>query len=586
MNTFRNTALCVVVIAIVGCDQGQPKSTVVSNNTPASEPSPVTPPSDELSTPAPQLTPTVETNNPAPSTIDNPPPEVSHLPDLETLPSDTKLIQLEFGKMGEWPPGVVRTVAQQGLGPAQTFLAERYRDGDGVPQDYAEAYAWFSVAAKNGDEMAIQARDEVKTKIDPKLLGQAESRAAEYMKRFGKGGLAPAGIKPDATLPDLVKLPELNLPANSSANSPPKIQSSVGEKKAVHDQPSRPAKDAFDSMMEKMKRASAVDEETPQGQNNLADKLNSNIVQLQSQGGTARNEIEKLRVAAAKWRKNSAMQGYLPAMTFMFAHQRELGRKEILMWQLVKLHGDMLVKRVRGASTDPHPRVYSTIGMNARSLDPSEVSEAVQEAESQIDRFTKEGYLPTATRKLYGDTDLQLWKDIKNNCIKHGNLPEDTIDSFAVSDSEQTEETGSTSALAITAAMPVSPSGHIVSQKIEFGLLVTNISKETIPVPEKDFGSSKRNVVGTIQCWIERLGPATEIPAISKRTGRRGNHYAAGGLPLVCRKAALGPGDHEIELRKLDTTGYPSGQYHYHIELRPQDSSLPPATAIVEFSIK
>ena len=585
MNTFRNTALCVVVIAIVGCDQGQPKSTVVSKNTPASEPDPVTPPSDELSTPAPQLTPKVETNNPAPPTIDNPPPEVSNLPDLETLPSDTirmqlgDTIRLNLTKLGECPPGSLRQFAQQGLEPAQTFLAERYRDGDGVPQDYAEAYAWFSVAAKNGDEMAIQARDEVKTKIDPKLLGQAESRAADYMKRFGR-------IKSGSTLPDLGKLPELNIPANSSANSLPKIQSSVAEKKAVLDQPARPAKDAFDSMMEKMKRASAVDEETPQGQYNLASKLISDIVQLQSQGITDQKEIEKLRVAAAKWRKNSALQGYLPTMTFMAAHQRELGRKEILMWQLVKLHGDMLVKRVRGASTDPHPRVYSTIGMHARSLDPSEVSEALQEAESQIDRFTKEGYLFTATRKLYGDTDLQLWKDIKSNCIKHGNLPEDTIASFAVSDSEQTGEAGSTSALTITATIPVSPNGYVGSEKIDIGLLVTNISEEAIPIPEKDFGSSKRNVLGSIQCWIERLGPATEIPSFSKRIARRGNHYAAGGGSMVCRKAVLVPDDNEIGIRKLDTTGYPSGQYRYHIELRPQDSSLPPASAVVEFSIK
>lgn len=491
-------------------------------------------------------------------------------------------VQQDYAEAFIWD----RRAAEQGLETAQRVVGHAYRVGSGVQQDSVEAFAWFSVVVNSGDDGAIQAKDQIKATIDPKLLGKAESLAAEYIKRFGRDRSIPVGGKSDPTLPDLGKLPELNIPANSSANSLPKIQSSVAEKKAVLDQPARPAKDAFDSMMEKMKRASAVDEETPQGQYNLASKLISDIVQLQSQGITDRKEIEKLRVAAAKWRKNSALQGYLPAMTFMVAHQRELGRKEILMWQLVKLHGDMLVKRVRGASTDPHPRVYSTIGMHARSLDPSEVSEAVQEAENQIDRFTTEGYLPSATRKLYGDTDLQLWKGIKSNCIKHGNLPEDTIASFAVSDSEQTDETGSTSALAITATMPVSPSGHIVSQKIEFGLLVTNISKETIPVPEKDFGSSKRNVLGTIQCWIERLGPATEITAISKRTARRGNHYAAGGLPIVCRKAALGPGDNEIEIRKLDTTGYPSGQYHYHIELRPQDSSLPPATAIVEFSIK
>ena len=132
----------------------------------------------------------------------------------------------------------------------------------------------------------------------------------------------------------------------------------------------------------------------------------------------------------------------------------------------------------------------------------------------------------------------------------------------------------------------MSPNVYVGSEKIDIGLLVTNISEEAIPIPEKDFGSSKRNVLGSIQCWIERLGPATEIPAISKRMGRRGNHYAAGGGSMVCRKAVLVPDDNEIGIRKLDTTGYPSGQYRYHIELRPQDSSLPPASAVVDFSIK
>ncbi|MDB4394283.1 sel1 repeat family protein, partial [Rhodopirellula sp.] len=204
-------------------------------------------------------------------------------------------VQQDYAEAFIWD----RRAAEQDIATAQRVVGHAYRVGSGVQQDSVEAFAWFSVAANSGDEGAIQTRDQIKTMIDPKLLGQAESLAAEYIQRFGRGKLAHVGNK------SLPALPDFNLPANSSADSVPEKQPSVGEKNAVHDQPSRPAKDAFDSMMEKMKRASAVDEETPQGQNNLANKLNGDIVRLQSQGGTARNEIEKLKVAAAKWREKS-----------------------------------------------------------------------------------------------------------------------------------------------------------------------------------------------------------------------------------------------------------------------------------------
>lgn len=364
MNTFRSTALCVVVIAIVGCDQGQPKSTVVSNNTPASEPSPFTPHSDELSTPAPQLTPTAEPNNPALSTIDNPPSEVSHLPDLEPFFLDTNGINFTLLKKNNWrefPPELLRRFAQQGLGHAQTFLAERYRDGDGVPQDYAEAYAWFSVAAKSGDEMAIQARDEVKTKIDPKLLGQAESRAAEYIKRFN------------------------------------------------------------------------------------------------------------------------------------------------------------------------HPTIILKNNVKPPSSD---------------DMLPELPYLPT--------------------------FPDSSSVDFP---------------LTIKVVSPASSSEHTAGEKIEFTFAITNDSEEDYLISEIDFGKAKAHSVGTIQRWVERLGPVQEIPVIPAITAKYKHLYAAGGNTMISRKSVLKPGENEsVKSSKLDTTGYPSGQYRYHIVLSTEFK--PMATTAVDFSIK
>ena len=47
--------------------------------------------------------------------------------------------------------------ATQGYAYAQLFLAEKYRDGKGVPQDFAEAVKWFRKAADQGQANAQQA---------------------------------------------------------------------------------------------------------------------------------------------------------------------------------------------------------------------------------------------------------------------------------------------------------------------------------------------------------------------------------------------------------------------------------------------
>jgi uncharacterized protein len=44
--------------------------------------------------------------------------------------------------------------AAQGNAEAQSNLGIRYANGQGVPQDYAEAHKWFSLAAAQGDARA------------------------------------------------------------------------------------------------------------------------------------------------------------------------------------------------------------------------------------------------------------------------------------------------------------------------------------------------------------------------------------------------------------------------------------------------
>jgi len=47
--------------------------------------------------------------------------------------------------------------AEQGNADAQFMLAEYYKDGIGIKQDYKKAAEWYSKAAEQGDEMAKNA---------------------------------------------------------------------------------------------------------------------------------------------------------------------------------------------------------------------------------------------------------------------------------------------------------------------------------------------------------------------------------------------------------------------------------------------
>ena len=56
--------------------------------------------------------------------------------------------------------------------------------GESVPQDYVEAYAWYSVAATNGDEVAKEGLPLVKAELTREQLTAAQRRAAELYKQI------------------------------------------------------------------------------------------------------------------------------------------------------------------------------------------------------------------------------------------------------------------------------------------------------------------------------------------------------------------------------------------------------------------
>ena len=58
-----------------------------------------------------------------------------------------------------------RKAAEQGNAHAQTSLGVMYTNGEGVPRDLVRAYAWYGLAAAQGEENAQEYRDRVEGEL-------------------------------------------------------------------------------------------------------------------------------------------------------------------------------------------------------------------------------------------------------------------------------------------------------------------------------------------------------------------------------------------------------------------------------------
>ena len=70
-----------------------------------------------------------------------------------------------------------RRAAEQGYESAQFMLGFMYLEGQGVAQDYQEAYIWASLAAVYGHTTAVEARDKAAEKLSPSELSEAQQEA-------------------------------------------------------------------------------------------------------------------------------------------------------------------------------------------------------------------------------------------------------------------------------------------------------------------------------------------------------------------------------------------------------------------------
>ena len=84
-----------------------------------------------------------------------------------------------------------RKATDQGRDDAQFNLACMYESGQGVPQDYAEAHMWLNLAASrsSGDNQKKFAdkRESIAEKMTSQQIAEAQRRAREWKPKSGKG---------------------------------------------------------------------------------------------------------------------------------------------------------------------------------------------------------------------------------------------------------------------------------------------------------------------------------------------------------------------------------------------------------------
>ena len=65
-------------------------------------------------------------------------------------------------------------------------LGAMYGNGDGVPEDDAAAYAWYSLSAASGHDDALAQREILKRDLTPEQLEKGETMAREISKPLEK----------------------------------------------------------------------------------------------------------------------------------------------------------------------------------------------------------------------------------------------------------------------------------------------------------------------------------------------------------------------------------------------------------------
>ena len=80
-----------------------------------------------------------------------------------------------------------RLAADQGKALGQLNLGVMYYNGEGVPKDLVEAYAWFFVSSTWGYKLAAKTQGRIKERLTAEQLAVAQKRANELSGKYGGG---------------------------------------------------------------------------------------------------------------------------------------------------------------------------------------------------------------------------------------------------------------------------------------------------------------------------------------------------------------------------------------------------------------
>jgi len=76
--------------------------------------------------------------------------------------------------------------AKQGDLNAQYELGMMYKSGVGIPQNYKQAYIWFSLAAAKGHKNAAKKRNLTEKKLTPQQVGEAQDLAVYQQRKISE----------------------------------------------------------------------------------------------------------------------------------------------------------------------------------------------------------------------------------------------------------------------------------------------------------------------------------------------------------------------------------------------------------------
>ena len=77
-----------------------------------------------------------------------------------------------------------RLAAEQGNATAQFLLGLMYASGEGVPEDDVTAYAWLNIAAAQGQSSANEGKEHVAKRMTQSQVAKAQKLSREYWTRY------------------------------------------------------------------------------------------------------------------------------------------------------------------------------------------------------------------------------------------------------------------------------------------------------------------------------------------------------------------------------------------------------------------